>query len=219
MINRAIIFDLDGTLLDSLDDLADACNSVLKQKRFPIHPIESYKTFVGGGLLSLMQRIVPSGTDEDTIHACCSDFSEVYKKCWHAKSKPYDGITKMLSDLVSENVKLGILSNKPDAFTQVIAEHYFSDVPLLYIAGQKNEIPKKPDPAGAIYAANILDTPIENTFFIGDSAVDIQTGRRAGMKTIGVTWGFRSEEELRANKADKIVHSPKEIIDYVRITS
>ena len=219
MMNRAIIFDLDGTLLNSLDDLADACNIVLQGRGFPTHPTGAYKIFIGDGLAVLMQRIVPKETEEETVQACCNEFAQVYKNCWHAKSKLYDGISTMLSDLVDDGITLAILSNKPDAFTQIIVEHFLRDVPFKYIAGQKKDIPKKPDPAGAIYAAKILGIPAENTIFVGDSAGDIQTGRRAGMKTIGVSWGFRTEEELRANKADKIVHSPEEIIYYVRATS
>ena len=219
MINKAIIFDLDGTLLNSLDDLADACNTVLRERGYPTHSSHAYKIFIGDGLAVLMGRIVPGGTDEETVQACCNDFAGVYQKSWHAKSRLYDGVNRMLSDLAGDDITLAILSNKPDAFTQIIVEHFLPNVPFQYIAGQKNDIPKKPDPAGAIYAAKILGIPTENTIFVGDSAGDIQTGRRAGMKTIGVTWGFRSEEELRANKADKIVHSPEEIIHYVRATS
>lgn len=216
---KSILFDLDGTLLDSLDDLADAVNSVLLNRGFPVHPTEAYRFFVGDGLFPLIQRAVPIGISEDVVRKCCEEFAFFYNKCWHTKSTLYSGIMEMLLELSREGVILGILSNKPDGFTQTIVKHFFPNNPFGYVAGHKEDIAKKPDPAGALYAAQRLGVLPEATFFVGDTAIDIQTGKNAGMKTIGVTWGFRPETELLANNADKIVYSPKEIIDYVRISS
>lgn len=136
----SIIFDLDGTLLDSLDDIVDAINNVLIQRGFPVHSAEAYRFFIGDGLFILMQRAVPVGTSDNVVRKCCEEFSFFYNKCWHTKTTLYSGVQNMLLDLQRDGISLGILSNKPDKFTQTIVKYFFPDNPFIYVAGQKEDI-------------------------------------------------------------------------------
>jgi len=215
---KSAIFDLDGTLLDTLQDLAYAGNQVLATRGFPQHPVEAYKQFVGDGLRVLMERITPAGADEVEIETCCALFSEIYGKCWDHQSRPYPGILAMLAKLRANGVRCSVLSNKPHQFTEVYIERFFADDDFEIVFGQREGVKKKPDPAGAIEIANLMQVAPADCIYIGDTSVDMRTGKSAGMFTIGVLWGFREKEELQQNNADMIVSSPMEIVDYVLST-
>ncbi len=215
---KAVLFDLDGTLLDSLEDIADAANSSLAAKGFKTHPFDEYNYFVGDGLLTLIQRIVPKGTSEGTIAECCKLFAVHYKQCWHNKSKIYKGIEVLLNSLSENNIQLGVLSNKPDEFTQEVVKYYFKENLFSYISGQKEGVDKKPSPAGVYLAAESLNLSTNDIVFVGDTSVDMQTGKNADIFTIGVSWGFRPVDELKNHGADLIVNEPKEITNYVLST-
>ncbi|WP_136796720.1 MULTISPECIES: HAD family hydrolase [Desulfosediminicola] len=216
---KAAIFDLDGTLLDTLHDLAYAGNSVLMKRGFPQHPVESYKHFVGDGLKVLMERITPADVDESEIQACCSLFNEIYDSCWDANSRPYPGIIKMLHELKSQGIRCSVLSNKPHQFTRIYIDRFFNSDDFEVVFGQREGVEKKPDPAGAIEIANIMQVDPAQCIYVGDTSVDMRTGKSAGMYTIGVLWGFREKKELQQNNADIIVSSPEEIVEYVLATS
>ncbi len=215
MACKGIIFDLDGTLLDTLEDLAEAANNTLEFYGFPAHPVDAYRFFVGEGLKTLLQRIVP-GNDrsEEQLQEYMNKFTEIYAQTWNKKTTVYEGIPEMLIDLTAAGLPLAVLSNKPHAFTELCVETFFPDKPFLHVFGQRDTIAKKPDPAGALDIAGRLGVAAGDILFVGDTATDIQTGNSAGMKTIGVEWGFRTRTELEENNAWKIVTRPVEVVSH-----
>jgi len=216
MVYKGIIFDLDGTLVNTLRDIADAANSSLKKHQFKSHPVDSYRYFVGDGLKTLVERIIPQHErTSENIYKLMETFKEIYQDSWYKKSFPYHGIESMIDTLWSRGVKLAVFSNKPHHFTRLNIDHFFHDHIFSFVQGQIDEIPKKPDPTGALMIAEQLELDREDLVFIGDTAIDIKTGKSAGMKTIGVTWGFRDQLELEENGADIIVNKPEEIINIV----
>lgn len=212
---KAIIFDLDGTLLDTLDDLAYASNRVLDECGFPQHPVENYKNFVGDGLRVLMQRILPATSSENKVDECCERFTRIYASCWDRRSRPYPGILDMLSQLRENRLQLAVLSNKPHKFTAAYIDRFFPHHRFELVFGQREGVPKKPDPAGALEIAEKLALPPAECLYVGDTGVDMQTGKAAGMFTVGVLWGFRELSELQHHGADLIVKNPSEIVNYV----
>jgi phosphoglycolate phosphatase len=211
----SVIFDLDGTLLDTLADLAETCNLVLEGHHFPTHSADNYKNFVGDGLQMLMKRITPVGTEDRIIQQCCISFSRLYSQRWKRNSCPYEGINDMLSALKRQGVMLAVLSNKPHEFTRLFVDEFFPHGQFSIVYGQRDGFPKKPDPTVALEIASRFGTRPQDTLFVGDSGVDIQTGKAAGMLTAGVSWGFRSRQELTENNADILVHNPLELQQYV----
>ena len=153
MIFSSIIFDLDGTLLDTLTDISESVNTVLAMNDFPMHPYERYKSFVGDGLQKLMIRSVPAGTAESVVHACCDKFVEIYSENWKKNCIPFEGITAMLSDLRAQGCKLAVLSNKPHAFTCRFVDQFFQKDLFEVVFGQRDGVDKKPHPAGALAIA------------------------------------------------------------------
>ncbi len=213
---RGVIFDLDGTLLDTLEDLADAANASLAHFGFPGHATNAYKYFVGDGLSILIGRILPeTNRSQAEITACMDIFLQIYGKQWDAKSKPYAGILEMLQQLRAAGLQLGILSNKPHAFTQLCVQRYFGADTFSCIYGQREGTPKKPDPAAALEIAALMHLQPREIAYVGDTSTDMRTGIQAGMLTIGVLWGFRDREELEKNKANRIVSHPSEIFSHV----
>ena len=212
---KVIIFDLDGTLLDTLEDLAETCNLVLSECGYPGHLLEAYKYFVGDGLRVLMERITPDDLSETDIEHCCQLFHERYAKLWDKRSRPYEGISAMLHELRQCGVRLAVLSNKPDHFTRICIDRFFPEHNFSVVFGQRSGIEKKPDPAGALEIARLLNVHSSECVYVGDTSVDMRTGKAAGMFTIGVLWGFRDIDELRQNNADMIIKRPMEIVEYV----
>ncbi len=212
---KGVIFDLDGTLLDTLEDLAVAANATLEYFGFPGHPVDAYRYFVGEGLKNLMQRIVPaaSSTDEE-LAAYMKKFAELYSRNWNEHTEPYKGITEMISSFSDAGFQLAVLSNKPHDFTRICVESFFPGNPFVFVYGQREGVAKKPDPAGALEIADKMGLTPKEILYVGDTATDMQTGNRAGMKTIGVLWGFRDQLELEENKAWKIAGTPMEVVSY-----
>lgn len=215
MKNIAIIFDLDGTLLDSLYDIAICANIVLKEHKLPVHEIDDYKKFVGGGAEILIRNCTPKDTSEILIEKLLKRFKEVYEENLHSNTKPYEGIYDLLEELSKYKVKLAVLSNKPHEFTVKYVNKFFNKYNILEIHGQKENIPKKPNPTAAINIANSFNISCEKTFFVGDTDVDMKTGKNANMIAVGVKWGFRSLDELLENGADFIVEKPLDILDLI----
>ncbi|MGB3211962.1 MAG: HAD family hydrolase [Desulforhopalus sp.] len=219
MTYSSVIFDLDGTLLDTLADIASTCNDVLAYHNYPPHPTIAYKTFVGDGLQSLIRKITPVDTEESVIHQCCSIFIEQYSRNWLRNTCPYEGIGDMVSALKKHGIKLAVLSNKPHEFTEKFVEQFFPRGLFTLVYGQRDGFPKKPDPTVALEITRLLGVRPQDSLFVGDSAVDILTGRAAGMATAGVAWGFRTVQELTENKANIIVHHPLELQNHVLSTT
>jgi phosphoglycolate phosphatase len=209
---KAIIFDFDGTLLDTIDDLADSMNRALAERGMPEHPTDSYRYFVGDGMENLARQAAPAGTPPGTVRELVRRMEEIYSGGWANKTRPYPGIPPLLEELRRLGLALSILSNKPDSFTRIMASHYFGGAFFAAVLGARDGMPKKPDPAGALEIARLLAVPPKEFLYLGDTNTDMRTGRSAGMRTIGVSWGFRPAEELAATGAEAIVDSPIEVL-------
>ena len=215
---KTIIFDLDGTLIDSLEDIAVCMNQVLKELNLPIHEMNDYKYFVGGGISILVDNSLNALNKEITDELkekVTQRFKDIYDQKLHLKTKAYDGIYELLDELVTLDCNIGILSNKPHEFTVQYANSLFSKYNIKEVHGQKSDVPKKPDPIAAISIANSFNIPCEEIYFVGDTMVDMQTAVNANMIGIGVLWGFRDEKELMENGADFIVKHPLDILDII----
>ena len=212
---KTIIFDLDGTLIDSLEDIAVCMNKVLEELNLPIHKIDDYKYFVGSGVDVLVNNALKDSSQE-IKNEVLERFKKEYDQQLHAKTKPYAGIYELLDELKKLDYNLAVLSNKPHDFTVAYINYLFKDYNFKEVHGQKKEVPRKPDPIGAINIAKALNIPCSEIFFVGDTMVDMQTAKSANMKAIGVLWGFRDEKELRENGADFIVKEPLEIINIIK---
>lgn len=209
---KAVIFDLDGTLLDTIDDLADSANQILGEAGFSLFDRDKYFYFVGNGARTLIERILPEGKRDDRqVEAFLDRFSTVYGARQFDKTKPYAGIEEMLLKLGELRLPIAILSNKPEKFVRQIAGHYFKEGLFAVIAGQKDDVPHKPAPDGALAIAGQLNLSPETCFFVGDTSVDMETAKNAGMTAVGVSWGFRTVDELRKHGADYIIDSPDQL--------
>lgn len=213
---RAALFDLDGTLLDTLQDLGDSMNEVLRQRGHPVHPVDAYRYFVGEGASHLVARAFPEGyRDDATVRAGLADYRRVYEQRWNRTTRPYDGIPEMLDALHARGLTLGILSNKPHGMTIKCVEGFLSRWPFACVLGQRDTVARKPDPAGAREAAQVMKVSPAEVLYLGDTATDMDTARAAGMFAVGATWGFRPESELRAHGAHAIVHHPDEVLELI----
>lgn len=212
---RAVLFDLDGTLLDTLEDLADSVNRVLAASGFPTHPVDAYRYFVGDGAAMLVRRALPERVLEDNaaIEACLAAFREDYGQFWRVKTKPYPGIPELLDALAERRVKRAVLSNKPHENTRQCVDALLPKAGFGAVLGQQSSLPRKPDPAGAFEVAAWLGTDPGAFLYLGDSGVDMQTALAAGMFPVGALWGFRPREELEANGARVCIASPGEVLD------
>ena len=212
---KAIIFDLDGTLLNSLEDIADTANEVLEHFGLAKYPLEMYNYFVGNGLLKLIKRIMPDTAGDEIIRKAVEEFEKRYRLNWNKKTAPYPFIVETLHALAEKNILISVLSNKPDTFTKEYVRHFFRDLSISPVIGQNEDIRPKPSADGALKIAARLNTAPEHFMFVGDSNVDIETGISAGMKTAGVSWGFRDVSELLESGAEIIINEPKELLQYV----
>ena len=213
---RGVLFDLDGTLLDTLQDLGDSVNRVLAANNFPTHAMEAYRYFVGEGARTLIERALPeTNRDAATIEAVLADYRRDYAVHWRDSTKPYNGIMDALVEMEKRGLALGVLSNKPHAMTLKCIEGFLPAVPFKAILGQRDDVAKKPDPAGAHEAARLMGVDLGEILYVGDTGVDMETARAAGMFALGVTWGFRPESELQENGADAIIHHPRQLLDHL----
>ena len=213
MDKQLAIFDLDGTLLDTVADLANATNYALSLCGYPTHPTEAYYQFVGNGINMLFFRALPEeARTEESVMRIRSLFVPYYNEHNADDSRPYPGITELLNTLQERGIALAVASNKYQQATHKLVTHFFPHIHFSAIYGQREGIPVKPDPT--IVFDILRDTGItrENTMYIGDSGVDMLTARNAEVESIGVTWGFRDEEELCENGACHIVSQADEIL-------
>ena len=215
-MKRLVIFDLDGTLLNTIEDLGRAANHALEVNGFPTHSVASYPFFVGNGVRKLIERVLPEDINKETvIDKMLADFKVYYNEHNTDYTVPYPGICDMLEWLQEEEVKIAVASNKYDQATQKLIRHFFPKINFAAIEGQKEGVPVKPDPSvvfGILSKTNCLKNEV---LYVGDSGVDMETARRAGVDSAGVTWGFRSVAELRAAYATHIVDSPAEILQII----
>jgi len=209
---KAALFDLDGTLVDTLADIAEAMNGVLARHGIPPYPQDAYKTFVGDGALELARRCAANSpaacasAPEDIL----ADYVAAYKAQDNRHARPYPRVAESLAALAAKGVPLGVCTNKPQAQAEALMALYFPGV-FSVVAGQRPGVPLKPDPAGALAAATAWGVAPRDVAFVGDTGVDMRTAKNAGMFAVGALWGFRGEAELRENGADMLIHDASEL--------
>ena len=213
MTYSAVLFDLDGTLLDTLADIGGAVNTALASLGFPQHPLPAYRYFVGEGIEVLAQRVLPQDrrTDAD-VAACLAAINREYGAGLLVKTKPFDGIVEMLTQCARKKMKLAVVSNKPhDLALRSVAAHFAGDL-FAAILGERKGVPTKPDPSIALEAAKILSVNNDHCIYVGDSGIDMQTAVNAGMYPVGVLWGFRDADELLACGAKTLITKPMDLL-------
>jgi len=218
---KAIIFDLDGTLLNTLEDLADAVNRILRERGFPTHSLDAYRYFVGDGSEMLVKRALPDSTRDDgvVVRSCLDAFLRDYGQNWMVRTKPYDGVPAMLDALTGCGLKLAILSNKKDAITKKSVKALLSKWTFDAVVGQRDGVPAKPHPGAALEIAGQLRMTPEEFIYLGDSAVDMKTAVAAGMFPVGALWGFRTSEELLAGGAAVLINRPMDLLEVLELRS
>jgi phosphoglycolate phosphatase len=210
---EAVIFDMDGTLLDTLADIAHSANIVLARSGLPTQPIEAYRQFVGEGVKVLFRRALETEDPEDRrIETCAAQFSGVYAQHYNVYTKAYPGVPELLDALIERGLPMAVLSNKPHAFTVKCAQDLLPHVAFAAILGQQEGIARKPDPAGALQIASQLAVPPERCVYVGDTGVDMRTAVQAKMYPVGVQWGFRGCDELLHHGAREVIERPDQLL-------
>lgn len=209
-----IIFDLDGTLLNTLDDLRDSLNDILIQKGYSPRNLEDVRRFVGNGVKNLVRRSLPETCSDEEVIKVMEEFKEHYKHNMQNKTRPYNGIMELLLDLYRFNYKMAIVSNKYDTAVKSLSRTYFGNLIPVAI-GETAEIKRKPAPDSIYTAVKELGSDLSHTVMVGDSETDVQTAKNAGIPCIGVTWGFRTREVLRSEGADYLIDTPKELLTLI----
>lgn len=213
---KLIIFDLDGTLLDTLQDLGDSCNAILQQNGYPAHPLVAYKKFVGNGVQKLIERALPEeARTAETITTLLAAFKTYYEQKPVSHTKPYTGIIPLLQKLKSLGYLISVASNKYHEAVIPLMQQYFPDIQFDLVLGHRAGHPAKPDPAIVLDSLQALGVNKQNCFYVGDSSVDMDTANNASVTAIGVTWGFRDEDELKEHGAQYIIHRPQELLDII----
>lgn len=209
---KGIIFDLDGTLLNTIEDLANACNYSLSTLGYKTHEVEKYKTFVGNGRYKLIERMLPEGNrNVENIEKALKLFDYYYEKHMIDMTKPYEGIIDILDKLIDKEINIAVVSNKPHEFTTEVVKSYFGNR-FKVVYGHKKDTKEKPDPWAVIEVINEFNVNKEECLYVGDSEVDINTAKNAGVKSVGVEWGFRGRDELEKAGANYIIENPEEIL-------
>ena len=212
-MQKAVIFDLDGTLLDTLADLGDAANDVLKASGLPTHAYEAYKIFIGNGMKLLMTRALPpEKRQEEFILSAMAEMEENYSRNWRNKTQAYEGVVEMLDEIEGRGLPMAILSNKPDRFTKQTVQAFFPQHRFISVRGARDGIPRKPDPTAALEIAQEMGCAPKEICYLGDTSTDMETARRAGMLPVGALWGFRSAEELKEYGAARLIGHPRELL-------
>ncbi len=213
---RLVIFDLDGTLLNTIDDLASSANYALRQHGYPEHALSAYRYFVGNGITKLIERALPEAARQpETILQLREDFVTYYQQHKTDRTRPYPGIPELLEQLHAQGILLGVASNKYHQGTIELIRHYFGETLFSIVLGQRENIPTKPDPTIVFEILQATRQAASQTLYIGDSGVDMQTARNAGLVSIGVCWGFRPRQELEEQGACHLVDHPQEILRYL----
>lgn len=214
---EAVIFDLDGTLLNTIDTITYYCNKAMEKFGFCPSSPDEYKYFVGNGAVKLIERAMRKTRPftKEEFNSVFSYYNDIYNSEPLYLTRPYDGITRLLSNLKNDGIKIGILSNKPDEAVQGVAKHFLKGL-YDFASGSKDGVPLKPDPQAAEAILTFLGADKSRSFFVGDSSVDMLTGNAAGLLAIGANWGFRTEKELKDAGAKYTVNSPDEIYSIIK---
>ena len=212
---RGVLFDLDGTLLDTIQDIADSVNEALSSQGLPEHEVEAYKNFIGDGIDVLAVRALPDNhRDATTVARLIGCLNEKYSKRWANNTVLYHGVPNLLDELTIRNIKMAILSNKPHDFTEIMVSEILSRWHFEAVVGTSSSVAKKPDPTAALHIAQQLVIDPTEFLYLGDSGVDMKTAIAANMYPVGVLWGFRSAEELLESGAKALIEHPKDLLEF-----
>jgi phosphoglycolate phosphatase len=213
---EAVLFDLDGTLLDTLEDLADSSNAALRRLGFAEHPLPAYRYFIGDGVENLIRRALPpEHCDAATIARCAALMREEYGARWAVKTRPFAGIPELLDGLVARGIAMAVFSNKPHEFTRLCVSRMLPRWPFRQVLGGQPSLPHKPDPAGALAISRQMGLAPQQFLYLGDTNTDMQTAVAAGMFPLGATWGFRTPDELLRFGAKALLATPLELLDFL----
>ena len=212
---QAVLFDLDGTLTDTLADIAAAMNRALRLHGLPEWPVDAYRTLVGDGAKTLSERCVRDR--QELAPAVRQTYQAYYETHNLVQTRPYEGVRELLAALMERGMKLAVFSNKPDADTKTVVRHFFPDVPFCVVRGQVEGVPVKPDPTGAVAAAAAMGVDPAEVLYLGDTSVDMRCALAAGMHPVGALWGFRTEEELRQTGAEFIAENPMDVLKFTHM--
>ncbi|TAG11517.1 MAG: HAD family hydrolase [Verrucomicrobia bacterium] len=213
---RGMIFDLDGTLVDSLAGIAAATNHALNEMNYPQHPLSAIRQFVGNGARTLLRRAAPSSAEENDLMALEQFFKAAYACSWQDGTQVYPGIYEIIDACRARKLSLAVLSNKPDIFTQEMVEYFFPHAAFDSVMGHRVSFPHKPDPASALETARRMKCAPSDCVIIGDSTMDVETAQNAGMGAIAVTWGFHDREKLSASGAKLIFDAPHQLQQWIK---
>lgn len=211
---KAVIFDLDGTILDTLEDLKNSVNFALSKNGLPVRTIDEIRAFVGNGIRLLMERAVPENTNDELLERCFLDFKKHYKEHSADNTKPYDGIIPVLREIKAKGIKLAVVSNKADFAVQTLVEEYFQGL-FDFAVGEREGIRRKPCPDSVNEAIRVLDASPDEVVYVGDSEVDIETSRNAGVNCVAVTWGFRDKCVLESLSPEYIIDKPSQLMELI----
>jgi phosphoglycolate phosphatase len=209
-----VIFDLDGTLIDSIGDLGDSMNVTLTRLGLPTHIRDDYRRFIGNGMATFVRRSLPSGSDSgDTFDTALALMVEEYSRRRVKTTRPFDGVPELLAELAERGLMTAVLSNKPDAATREIVDHLFADHPFAAVVGGLADVPLKPDPTSCLAICREAGVSPAATALVGDSEIDAQTAARAEVLGVGVTWGFRTADEFHDTAFEHLIHHPRDLLE------
>jgi len=213
---EAVIFDLDGTLVNTIEDLADSTNILLNRYDFEPRTLDEYIRFIGNGALKFIESAMEGRVEQERLPDYVKEFTEIYGNNLHSKTCVYDGIDRALDACQETGVKMAILSNKPHHLTLKVVEHYLSAWKFKAVFGQRDQVPRKPDPAAANEISAILGVPVAHTLFVGDSRGDMLTANAAGMIPVGVNWGYGKPGDEILNDRQLTLDQPEELIKIIK---
>ncbi len=212
---EGIIFDLDGTLVHTIEDIAGAANVLFARHGLPEHDIDYYLNWIGNGAVKFIEKAHGKPVSKEQLRAYVNEFKDIYAKNLHDKSRVYDGVPELLDELVSRGIRIAILSNKPHKLTEEVAEYYLSDWPLVPVFGQREEVPRKPDPAGAIEIAEMMGIDPAEMMFVGDSDNDILCAQAAEMFPVAVSWGYGRLLKEPVEGDYPMINKPSELLTLI----
>jgi len=212
---KAVVFDLDGTLLNTLTDLANSMNNVLVKYGFPPHPVDDYKYLAGGGVEELVIKALPDDVrDESLINKLVNELLKEYEEHCFDTTQPYYNIPELLNKLMERGIRMAVFSNKQDKFTKIMVSKLLPKAKFEVVLGARDNVPKKPDPTSAFEIANIMKLSTKEFIYLGDSGLDMKTALSAGMYPVGALWGFRTKEELLESGAKDLIKDPLELLNF-----
>ena len=213
---KGIIFDLDGTLIDTLEDIGNSVNAVLEDYAFPTYEIVDYRKMVGRGFRSLIEKAMPDGLKSEQYDEALEKFTYYYDKYYMDTTKAYEGIKELLNNLQNQGIKVAINSNKRNDYAQKLAAYIFEGVDFTAVLGSRENVANKPDPTTALEIIDLMGFEKNEVLYVGDSETDIKTAKNAGLKVIAVSWGFSDLEKIEVLNPDFIVNKPAEILEIIK---